>query len=46
MHGDLCYHICINTRIVGLAMASQEQYAGLDLCIKFFNTFLRAGISY
>ncbi|KAH3744030.1 hypothetical protein Pelo_14561 [Pelomyxa schiedti] len=45
-HNDLCYHICISTRILGLAFAHEGHVTGLDLAIKFFNTYLRAGINF
>eukprot|EP01105_Mastigella_eilhardi_P019355 TRINITY_DN4546_c0_g1_i2.p1 TRINITY_DN4546_c0_g1~~TRINITY_DN4546_c0_g1_i2.p1 ORF type:complete len:784 (-),score=228.62 TRINITY_DN4546_c0_g1_i2:377-2449(-) len=55
---ELCYHICINTRLLGWSAALQfERLRGLDtqkthnplhtldLCVKYFNTYLRAGIN-
>lgn len=40
---ELCYHIAMNTRIMGEASCKQGDYYTLDLCIKFFNTYIRAG---
>ncbi|KAH3758470.1 hypothetical protein Pelo_9722 [Pelomyxa schiedti] len=42
---ELCYHLCINTRLIGEAAAKKNEYNVLDLSIKFFNTFLRASIN-
>jgi hypothetical protein len=42
---ELAYHIAMNTRIIGEAAANRGDYPTLDLCIKFFNTYLRASIN-
>lgn len=39
---ELCYHIAMNTRIIGEQAGKRSDYYTLDLCIKFFNTYLRA----
>lgn len=42
---EMCYHICINTRLIATTAAYKKQLAVLDLTIKFFNTYLRASIN-
>jgi hypothetical protein len=42
---ELCYHIAMNTRILGESAANRMDYHTLDLSIKFFNTYLRASIN-
>eukprot|EP00727_Mastigamoeba_balamuthi_P005508 m51a1_g1577 hypothetical protein (817) ;mRNA; r:96781-100057 len=42
---EMCYHICINTRIIGETAALHQQMHTVDLCIKFFNTYLRTAIN-
>ena len=42
---ELCYHIAMNTRIMGESAARRGDLPALDLCIKFFNTFQRASIN-
>jgi hypothetical protein len=42
---ELAYHIAMNTRIMGEAAARRGDYHSLDLCLKFFNTYLRASIN-
>eukprot|EP01105_Mastigella_eilhardi_P013798 TRINITY_DN3140_c0_g1_i1.p1 TRINITY_DN3140_c0_g1~~TRINITY_DN3140_c0_g1_i1.p1 ORF type:complete len:661 (-),score=156.38 TRINITY_DN3140_c0_g1_i1:40-2022(-) len=42
---ETCYHVCINTRIIAETAAMKGDMHVLDLCVKFFNTFLRASIN-
>jgi hypothetical protein len=42
---EMCYHICINTRIIAETAANHGQFHTVDLCIKFFNTYLRMAIN-
>ena len=42
---ELSYHIAMNTRIMGEAAARRGDYHALDLCLKFFNTYLRTSIN-
>eukprot|EP00727_Mastigamoeba_balamuthi_P002442 m51a1_g12195 hypothetical protein (944) ;mRNA; r:32401-36094 len=42
---EMCYHICVNTRIIGETAASYNQIQLLDLCTKFFNTYLRMSVN-
>lgn len=42
---EVCYHLCINTRIIGETAAKHGDLYVLDLCIKFFNTYLRNAIN-
>eukprot|EP00727_Mastigamoeba_balamuthi_P013961 m51a1_g9188 hypothetical protein (737) ;mRNA; r:72849-75341 len=42
---EMCYHICINTRIIGETAAQYGQYNTIDLVIKFYNTYLRTAIN-
>ncbi|KAH3763420.1 hypothetical protein Pelo_4754 [Pelomyxa schiedti] len=42
---ETCYHVSINTRIIGETAAIKAQTRVVDLVIKFFNTYLRAGIN-
>eukprot|EP00727_Mastigamoeba_balamuthi_P005802 m51a1_g1841 hypothetical protein (768) ;mRNA; f:565696-568463 len=42
---EMCYHICINTRLIGETAAGHNQLHSIDLCIKFFNTYLRTAIN-
>lgn len=38
---EICYHISINSRLIGENSAKTKDYPALDLTLKFFNTFLR-----
>eukprot|EP00727_Mastigamoeba_balamuthi_P003053 m51a1_g12745 hypothetical protein (947) ;mRNA; f:345-3525 len=42
---ELCYHICINTRIIGETGGALFQLPVADLAMKFFNTYLRQAIN-
>ena len=42
---ELAYHVCMNTRILGMAAIKRGDYAVLDLSLKFFNTYLRSAIN-
>eukprot|EP01116_Phalansterium_solitarium_P022085 TRINITY_DN7166_c0_g1_i1.p1 TRINITY_DN7166_c0_g1~~TRINITY_DN7166_c0_g1_i1.p1 ORF type:complete len:722 (-),score=241.38 TRINITY_DN7166_c0_g1_i1:267-2432(-) len=42
---EMCYHIAMNTRRMGDAAGKRGDLHVVDLTIKFFNTYLRAGIN-
>lgn len=42
---ELCYHACINTRIIGETAGALDDMFVVDLALKFFNTYLRASIN-
>jgi hypothetical protein len=45
---EICYHIAMNTRLIGENAVTHKKkldLATLDMVLKFFNTYLRAGIN-
>jgi hypothetical protein len=42
---ELCYQIAMNTRIIAEFATRRNDMHTLDMCIKFFNTYLRASIN-
>ncbi|PRP80381.1 hypothetical protein PROFUN_11979 [Planoprotostelium fungivorum] len=42
---EMCYHIAMNTRIIGEAAAKRHDIHTVDMVIKFFNTFMRASLN-
>ena len=42
---ELCYHIAMNTMLIGENAARRGDLPVVDLCIKFFNTYLRGSIN-
>lgn len=42
---ELCYHISMNTKIIGEQAAIKGDYHAVDLCLKFMNTFIRASLN-
>jgi hypothetical protein len=42
---EMCYHICINTRIIAETAIDHNQVELVDLTLKFFNTYLRTAIN-
>ncbi|PRP84491.1 hypothetical protein PROFUN_08076 [Planoprotostelium fungivorum] len=43
---ELCYHIAMNTRLIGEAAGAERfDVHTVDLCIKYFNTYIRYAIN-
>jgi hypothetical protein len=43
---EVCYHVALNSRIIAQAAGGERgDVFTLDLCIKFFNTYLRSGMN-